>query len=299
MALLEGETFLFNVLALKRIDPDSEQSFFVLEGPNGGKFLLPSHPYSAYGIKVGGKIACKIDKISCSGKIYLEPENPFYKVGNTYSFEVVKVETCSLQNGEKAEVAIVLDKFGDTTGVNISKSIRSPKTITCLVIGIKKGQLYLEFGEDAADGANLEAGKWYDFQISGEYLHSDGKKNLILVSVSNGSRHFILANDYEHYGLMVGQTISALVTRKGRNGYYYLEPKHPQYIIGNKYFFEIVDVTQFTRQEDNAEIVLVTVIDWLQKKASFLWSDENLPLVGEKIQCQVIGLRKGKLILSQ
>lgn len=209
MALLEGETFLFNVLALKRIELDSEQSFFVLEGPNGGKFLLPSHPYSGYGINVGGKIACKIDKISCSGKIYLEPENPFYKVGNTYSFEVVKVETCSLQNGERAEVAIVLDKLGNTIHVCVSKSIISHKSITCLVKGIKKGQLYLEFGDDEANGANLEAGKWYDFYIVGDYFHSAGNKNLILESVSNGSRHYILAKDYEHYGLVVGQTISA------------------------------------------------------------------------------------------
>ena len=58
-------------------------------------------------------------------------------------------------------------------------------------------------------------------------------------------------------------------------------------------------MTQFTRQEDNTDIVLVTVIDRLQKKASFMWSDEKLPQVREKIQCQVIGLRKGKLIVSQ
>jgi len=298
MELHEGDTFTFKVFARRNFESNPASAFFILEGPNGGKFMLPDEPYHAYGIEIGQKIRCRIDKISCSGKIYIEPENPFYMVGKTYLFSVLKIQRNILPNAEEAVVAFVLDKFGNTIEVIIDESVTANCSIACLVTRIKKGLLYLEFTGDKHFSYQFEENTWYDFLITGEYLHSNGDNNLILKSINNGTQHFIPIEDYKHYGLKVGQTISALVMRSSKKGNYYIEPKNPRYILGEKYLFEIVEISKFTRQEDNADIAIVSVVDLLQKKTSFIWKKCNLPTIGETIECKVVGFRKGKLVLQ-
>ncbi len=299
MTLSEGETYVFTVLALKSIEEGSDQQFFLLEGPYGGKFLLPSLPYRSYGIQIGSHVACRIDKINCSGKIFLEPENPYYKEGNTYLFDVIRVESCALQNGEMAKSALVKDIMGNNHDVIIGDSDLSKKKIYCRINRIKKGKLHLAVAEsDESRPNNLTENRWYTFRIEGEHTLFSGKRNLIL-KAPDGSLHYIAAEDYMHYHLQIGQTVEALVMKRRWNSHYYLEPRHPVYTIGKNYDFEVIAVEQYTRQEDFAEIKIVTVLDTLQKKASLMWQNETLPVVGAKIYCKVIGLKKGRLVISQ
>jgi len=163
MKLHEGDTFTFKVFAKRNFEPNPTSAFFILEGPNGGKFLLPCEPYHAYGIEIGQKIRCRIDKISCSGKIYIEPENPVYMVGKTYLFSVLKIQRNILQNAEVAVVAFVLDKIGNTVEVIVDKSVTANSSITCLVTRIKKGHLYLEFTGEKPSFYQFEENTWSDF----------------------------------------------------------------------------------------------------------------------------------------
>ena len=45
-----------------------------------------------YHLKTGQTINCRIDKINCTGKIFIEPEHPYYKLGEIYEFPLVRIE---------------------------------------------------------------------------------------------------------------------------------------------------------------------------------------------------------------
>lgn len=197
-----------------------------------------------------------------------------------------------------AKLARVRDIMGNSHDVIIGDLDLPKKKIYCRLNRIKKGKLHLAVAEsNESRPNNLSENRWYTFRIEGETLF-EGKRNLIL-KASDGSLHYIAAEDYMHYHLQIGQTVEALVMKRRWNSHYYLEPRHPVYTIGKNYDFEVIAVEQYTRQEDFAEIKIVTVLDTLQKKASLMWQNETLPVVGAKIYCKVIGLKKGRLVISQ
>ena len=86
----EGEIHPFKVVGFTEI-PGTEESFFILQNSFGGKHLLKAISYTHYDLQIDTTINCKIDKINCSGKIYLEPENPIYKEGKIYDFKFIEI----------------------------------------------------------------------------------------------------------------------------------------------------------------------------------------------------------------
>ena len=89
MKLQEGEVHLFQVL--KAVSIAGEGDFFQLRHPSGRRLLLSASRYNNHGIKPGSNIECKIDKVTCTGKVFLEPKHPVYSEGNTYPFDVIEV----------------------------------------------------------------------------------------------------------------------------------------------------------------------------------------------------------------
>ena len=77
--LTEGESFVF--LLIGKLDLDRGDAYFVMQDPYGYKMLMPAGFYEDYGFQEGQEVVCKVDKISCSGKIYLEPRHPYYEEG--------------------------------------------------------------------------------------------------------------------------------------------------------------------------------------------------------------------------
>ena len=76
--LIEGNWYEF--IILKKIN-FADEEYYILETPNKSKITIPTKPYLNYNFKVNDTIVCKVDKISCSGKIYFEPKHPFYEIG--------------------------------------------------------------------------------------------------------------------------------------------------------------------------------------------------------------------------
>ena len=71
-----GESYSFQIF--KTVDISNEE-FYMLLDPNGNKYLLPAINYKPYNFKIGEWIKCRIDKINCTGKMYIEPNHPVYK----------------------------------------------------------------------------------------------------------------------------------------------------------------------------------------------------------------------------
>ncbi len=74
MKLEEGKTYMFN--AVKSVELPGGEANLMLIGPDGRKYLLPLTYYKGYDLVSPGPVKCKIDKINCSGKVFLEPANP-------------------------------------------------------------------------------------------------------------------------------------------------------------------------------------------------------------------------------
>lgn len=136
-----GEWYPFRILNL--IQLQDEAFYYVLQDVNGLKHFLPSELYQAYGFKVGDVINCKIDAINCTGRIFLEPQNPVYTEGKTYWFELIH----SSEN-EKFSSILVLDLMGNRIQVPVCNinihDLLEQKKISCRVQNIRKGMLLLE-----------------------------------------------------------------------------------------------------------------------------------------------------------
>lgn len=139
--LSEGNWYPFKIHNIVQLQDDDW--YYVLQDVNGLKHFMQAGFYETYGFKLGEVIMCKIDRINCTGRIYLEPENPHYKEGENYYFET----TCMLNSDDK-NLLVVKDISGNTVEVplydNSDLKFGAGKMIRCNVKSIKKGMLSLE-----------------------------------------------------------------------------------------------------------------------------------------------------------
>ena len=141
--LEEGRNYNFKVL--KSISLYNDENYFVLEAPSKNKYLLNSSLYKYYNILKNTTIKCKVDKINCNGRIFLEPEHPYLKEGNKYVFKVDTIE--ELLGKDKEQVLIVIDNKGITHTAILNRHLKLkeiPKHINAKINRISKARLYLE-----------------------------------------------------------------------------------------------------------------------------------------------------------
>jgi len=107
--LKEGETYLFKIYK-KMVFPDGEE-YYLLESPFKSKHLLLLKMYFNYHFKLNENVNCKIDRINCSSRIFLEPEHPIYKINGIYEMNFVRFDCITNSKGFKKDAIIIQDKF--------------------------------------------------------------------------------------------------------------------------------------------------------------------------------------------
>lgn len=139
----EGEWHYFRVQKILEIP--GEEFYYLLKSSKGNRVLMPLKYYKHYGIEPGNEIKCRIDKINCSAKIFLEPEHPYLTNGNRYDFIISgknqftdrkgRTQTCySLKLPEGIQAKAILND-------NISLPVLTH--IKATLIRIRKGILIL------------------------------------------------------------------------------------------------------------------------------------------------------------
>jgi hypothetical protein len=136
--LEEGKYYLFQVIGLVTLQ--DERAYFILEDPFKIRHLLPSRQYTRYEIQAGQSITCKVDKINCTGRVYLEPKHPHYVEGNTYDFEVISIS----KNPRSERHTILLnDMYNNEISADCPKDFifanKDLKKISCKIVRIRKG----------------------------------------------------------------------------------------------------------------------------------------------------------------
>lgn len=143
--LTEGEYYTFTII--KSISFGPEEEYYVMREPNGFKLLMPKKFYIRYGFRSGQQVLCRVDKVNCVGRIFLEPEHPYYEEGKQYNFDVIDVEQLVDVNQGMAQSIVVRDVLNYEWRVSAPDVLMVNKqsaSISCLVKRIKKGRLFLE-----------------------------------------------------------------------------------------------------------------------------------------------------------
>ncbi len=143
--LTEGEWFTFRIHNLLQLQ-DNEW-YYILEDINGLKHFMPAGYYESYGLKTGDEILCKVDRINCTGRVFLEPQHPEYKAGEVYNFTIEETTNIDTENA-----VTVKDILGNSIEVqlfdDINSGVRYENQVRCLVKSIKKGKPVLEICRD-------------------------------------------------------------------------------------------------------------------------------------------------------
>lgn len=137
LKLTEGNVYPFKVL--KRVFLQDDNEYFILEDPFHLRHFLPAGFYKAYKICTGQEIKCLVDRINCTGRVFLEPDHPYYKTGEKYEFRVLCKEKLA---DSDAVLLKVLDCFNNVISVLLPKTddfLNSDHSIQGIVEGVKKG----------------------------------------------------------------------------------------------------------------------------------------------------------------
>ena len=143
----EGEWFPFRIHKLVQLKDDAW--YYILQDGNGLKHFMPAEYYKTYGLKPGDEISCKIDRINCTGRIFLEPRHPIYKEGESYYFDIIKDS-----NPDIEDVLMVTENSGNIIEVPVigikKVDINDEKRVRCIVKCITKGRIILEISSEFA-----------------------------------------------------------------------------------------------------------------------------------------------------
>ncbi len=294
--LKEGEWYSLKIV--KHIEFE-EEWYFVLETPFKTRITMLSEPYKSYSFKIGEEIQCKVDKVSCSGKIYLEPEHPFYKVDNTYSFEFMESKTIESLYGDTLDVLYFKDKLNNSIEIPSWKSFLAPeKYINLKVLRIKKAQL-IAFPEDSPFITLYDDKQKLSLTFIEKFKNQTGDIVYLVVD-QLGGLNIIPAKYFSLIEIPQNFKLNAIAVKHPTNNFFYIEPEHPKYKKGNTYPFVVKDikVNRNTLNDNNIpEISLILKDDIFEeyKMVSFI---ENPPKLGDTMLLITLGIRKGVLQLQ-
>ena len=137
--LEEGKSYPFRVHST--ITLQDARVYFILEDPFNIRHLLPLWLYAKYGINQGQIINCTVDKINCTGRVYLEPLHPHYSKGRVYEFQCQSVQ---MNEHRRKPILILTDIFNNDIEVDcpqkLVKSISESISVECKVLDIRKGK---------------------------------------------------------------------------------------------------------------------------------------------------------------
>ncbi|MBN2173011.1 MAG: hypothetical protein JW731_02685 [Bacteroidales bacterium] len=300
---------------LKKLIPLKEKSFykftisgkvnlpdrlpaFILIDPNGVKHLLPSEPYRYYDLESKTSVRCRIDRINCNGKIYLEPEHPFYKLEHDYDFSFVETRNIMNSLNQTEKIAIFTDQSGIEINVpaeDVPVGLKHGEILRGKVVRIKGGHVFVDFRKNVNDFNQMAVGKFYTLTFS--HLKTYGKHHEYFVLVDAEGRKFETRYKfYRKYGLQPGAKV--ICKLKYSDGQFFLEPRHPLYEIDKSYEFEVIGKAFKDIYPEGKEVI------WLLKNdfgKDILLEDEGndfVPEIGTLIKCKVIDIIKSDVIVT-
>jgi hypothetical protein len=139
----------------------------------------------------------------------------------------------------------------------------------------------------------LSEGEWFPFRVHNHIQLQDGEYYFILQDI-NGLKHFLPAAFYNNYGFNTGDEIICKIDRINCTGRILLEPRHPYYEIGEKYYFDVVEYLE----NDRLKILLVKDIFGNCIKVPFYENKIDNTYFNNQVYCVVRDISKGEIFLD-
>ena len=286
--LKEGRFYSFLVKNIIELGTDT---YFIMQDPFGDKQLMPIKFYQDYKIQVGETIICKVDKINCSGKIFLEPEHPYYKKGEIYSFKYIN-STEIINSINKVDISVNVEDINNNK-IQITGFYFEPDNqgyIKARIDLIKKGRLFLSSPDVKKTTDYLVSGNFYEFTIVDlKTLYGD-QEHWVLQDIFKNEFN-LRVKYYEKYSLDIGKIIKCEVIKIDSNGEIILETEHPFYKKGEMYEFKLA----VNRKEPNT----FEYLDMYDNKC-YLYENKIPKEMGinNTVTALIIKLKKGRPVIK-
>lgn len=294
--LIEHEWYPFKIH--KEVDIPDDGEYYVLTDLHGYKHLLRKEYYLHYHFEIGSTIQCRIDKINCSGKIYLEPEHPLYKEGKVYDFEVVEFKEITNLLGNKENTLIIKDLYDNLLTISADEAQIENNCVSCVVDQIKKGQLFVTPINATKALKGLKEGDWFNSKIVKRFTDEENN-DFFLLKDKNDHSFYLPTRYYENYHLQIGDQIYCKVVKIRSQWDYVIEPKSPHYSEGTVYDFVVKDKkTQHNYMEEKVYLLVVQDVFEIETNVEVNHKTYVLTSIGDSIRCKVNKIKKSKLLLS-
>jgi len=292
MKLEEGKTYTFD--ALKTIELPGGSLNLMLGGPDGRKYLLPLEYYQGYDLNAPGSVRCRVDKINCSGKVFLEPLHPLYLEGESYDFIVDGISEYSNEKGQKREQVTIKDLMGNHAVAPLELLSYRPEAgekVLLRIDRISKGKLRFRHKTDTPELVSLEEGKSYEFKITGIVAGPEDDKYYSAVDI-NGDDHLLAVRYYSHYGFEPGIVFRGKVVRYSSGSRKSIEPENPWFHPGDVMPVTVVSCSSL----ETGEGFLAEVFDTNGFCHTLVL--DKYPEVNN-LKCKVVKIRKGRPVLER
>lgn len=291
MKLKEGSTYLFTTG--KIIDLPGGGSNLIVTGPDSKKYLLPLMYYNSYDLVSQTAIRCRVDKINCSGKVFLEPEHPFYLENETYPFTVVSYRIAGDSSGADTEIATVTDNYGiqhDAPASLLKDRPGTGESVMLKINRITKGRFLFTAKHDEDTAGDLVENQIYDFRID-RIAGGAGEDDFFIVIDPFGKEHRLKVRYYSHYGLEPGKVFRGRVIRYGNGRRKTIEPENPWFNVNDEIELTITGYKALPGDEG----YLAEGFD--RHGFTHTMTLENVPHSTQLI-CRVVKIKKGRPVLS-
>ena len=297
--LTEGSVLSFKILRTVSMDGDKH---FILLDPYGYKLMLPVAFYTHYGFAEGQTLRCRVDKVNCNGRVFLEPVHPYYEEGQSYTFPVLSSGRRINLAGMEQQYLVVEDRLGLRWEVVVPRewtALRKGDRVLCRIERIKKGVLYLQLAEDGCKPDYPQAGSCHVFEVVNERTDPSTGQVFYVVKDEKGGGHLLGKKHFVHYGLKPGKKIRCMVGPFMATGFFELEPEHPCYEAGKVYEMELNHAEELIFPDGSVQKVLV-FRDCFGEDVKLPADEETLKRYGEKtkIHCLVKRIHKSRLELE-
>jgi hypothetical protein len=292
--LVEGKTYIFQVDGT--ISLTGDKSFYKLIDPNGVNHLLDHTIYRNYGFGLDDKIKCRVDKINCTGRIFLEPEHPFYKLGENYELKYDHSESIVNAMGTPELIAVFTDSKGQFPKIpqdDLAGPPKAGKTYKFNISRIKQGQIFISIPGSANDYSGMLENNIYTFILSRLKTYTD--KYEYFVFVDDAGKEFLLRTKFfKKYNFNIGDTINCMYRRINEEDF--LEPVHPLYKVGKTYIFDIIGNTEINQYPEGKEKAYILKNDF--GKDILLPENQIRQIKNNKVECKVIDIIKSRVYLT-
>ncbi len=287
----EGATYSFKILNFVELDA---AKFYVLESEKHTKIMMPYKYYQHYGFEVNQIIQCKVDKISCSAKVYFEPIHPIYKVGETYSFYLESQKIIS-EGAIKESVWMIKDSNGGQYRIPSIENFtfEKDKEVRCRLKRVKKGMCY--FVPEVYFSLQYDTQRLHPFIVTGVYKNFD-EDFLILKCLETDEKISLSTAKYANYDFQMGKVVNCRCVERDSISKVDFEPEHPYFKLGEIYPFHVSSIEDFP---ENLIKQLIYLIDIKGNRSKLLLSEPGDFKVGQKVNCVLTDIKNGKLIMEE